>query len=777
MDFRHDVRFGGQPEPRRSPRTQPEVAEVTVNVPAGTDEAAVRKEFGIKAGDRYDFFDIRNGTQRVEKFFVDQGYLQSRVRLGRGVEAGQARMMLTVTTGPKVDVQFMGAMPPAKVVEEVRTQWHRGVFDKQRADAGTDRLREWLMDDNYLQVKVESEIQNVSDQQRRVTFHIQPGTRSDKVVLAFEGASGIEPDVLNKIVEQQKLERKLFTDPLVVTELLRRYYREQGYLSAEIDEPRYEYQGPLARVVLPVREGPRFNARNVTVAGNTVYATDVLVSQLPVIAGQPFVPAAAENALEKIRELYWSKGYNDIRSDYDLVVDKATGDVDVAFKIGEGRQSMIAGITIQGNKKVSETLVRRQIQLMAAQPLDLGALARSRRNLYDTGAFSVVDITRKEVASDAPANPSAPEVAVASESSTDGAQASEQKPIEINVAVREVQPIQIRYGASYDTERGIGGIFDISNHNSLGKAREVGLQSRYDRQVHEGRLYINQPNLTYFPKTTGAIYFREELNPETELTDPFDISRKGASIQQEKKLRDLYVMSYGYKLERVHTLTPVGDGTTIEEALTVSPLMTTLTRETRDEVLDATRGAFLSQAFQYSPGWLGSDQPFIKYLGQYFHYFPLRAPTREPFTNEIIRPRLVYATGVRLGLSQGFGGAVPRSERFDAGGSATLRGFGQNTVGPIGPNRIPIGGEAMLVLNNEVRFPLMWILDGVTFVDIGNVFTTMRDFSVTDLRYSTGIGLRVRTPWVLLRGDYGIVLDPRPGEPRGRFYFSIGQAF
>ena len=102
----------------------------------------------------------------------------------------------------------------------------------------------------------------------------------------------------------------------------------------------------------------------------------------------------------KIRDLYWSKGYNDIRSDYDLVVDRGTGDVDVAFKISEGRQSVIAGITIQGNKKVSEQLVRRQIQLMDAQPLDLSALARSRRNLYDTGAFSVVDITRKEAGGD-----------------------------------------------------------------------------------------------------------------------------------------------------------------------------------------------------------------------------------------------------------------------------------------------------------------------------------------------------------------------------------------
>ena len=66
----------------------------------------------------------------------------------------------------------------------------------------------------------------------------------------------------------------------------------------------------------------------------------------------------------------------------------------------------------------------------------------------------------------------------------------------IDVQLREVQPIQIRYGASYDTERGVGGIFDISNHNSLGGAREIGLRSRYDRQLHEGRIYINQPALT-----------------------------------------------------------------------------------------------------------------------------------------------------------------------------------------------------------------------------------------------------------------------------------------
>ena len=209
----------------------------------------------------------------------------------------------------------------------------------------------------------------------------------------------------------------------------------------------------------------------------------------------------------------------------------------------------------------------------------------------------------------------------------------------------------------------------------------------------------------------------------------------------------------------------------------ITPLSSTLTRETRDEVLDASKGTFLSQAFAYSPSWLGSDRPYLKYYGQYFHYFPLTPARPKPFSHELLRPRLVFATGARIGLAQGLGGDVPTSERFYAGGSTTLRGFEQNAVGPIGVNNIPAGGNAVLVLNNELRTPLFGILDGVVFVDVGNVYPTIKDLSFTDLRQSAGIGIRLRTPWILLRSDYGFVLDPRAGESRSRFYFSIGQAF
>jgi outer membrane protein assembly factor BamA len=281
-----------------------------------------------------------------------------------------------------------------------------------------------------------------------------------------------------------------------------------------------------------------------------------------------------------------------------------------------------------------------------------------------------------------------------------------------------------------------------------------------------------------FPaKTIVSPYVRYERNPATQESDPFNVDRVGFSIQQEWQLRDKYVLNYGYKIERTRTYDPSPDAL-FDIPIRIGSLTTALTRETRDEILDATRGSFISHALQYSPELLGSQLRFIKYFGQYFRYFPLEEPRVDLFTNKVERPRLVYATAIRVGLATGFGGQeVPLSERFFAGGSTTIRGFEQNTVGEIGPDRIPLGGEAMLVLNNEIRFPLISIFDGVGFVDIGNVYPKVSDFSFSDIRKTTGIGIRVRTPWFLLRADYGLKLDRQPGETRGRFYFSIGQAF
>ncbi|HUE86143.1 MAG TPA: translocation/assembly module TamB domain-containing protein [Vicinamibacterales bacterium] len=760
FDIRHDLRFGGRPEPRRQPRQRPVISDIAITSDGTIPETELRRLLDMEEGDDYDFFAAREAVEDIQELLEERGNLQSRVRLHRDGDDRSVTLNLEVTAGPRVQLIFEGVTPPGDVIDEVRTQWRRGIFDTQRLDDATEELEGWLMRDRYLQPTVQGTIEEISPEERRVRFGIQPGTRYARVILAFEGAQGIAADELDEIVEQQDLEEQLFTDPVQVTELLERYYREQGYLNASIDEPRYEFQGTEARVVLEVTEGPRFLVRDITAAGAAVILPDTLIADLPFQSGDPFLPFAAENALQQVRDAYWRRGYNDVRTDYQLVLDRDAGRVDVQFEVVEGRQTVVADITVAGNEQTSDRLIREQLEVEVGAPLDVGALARSRRNLYDTGAFSIADIAREEV-----------------ESATDNGGAVGQKPVRLAVSVREVQPIQLRYGASYDTERGIGGIFDVSNHNTLGKARVVGVRSRYDAQLREVRGYISQPSLRYWPiQTIGNLYFSEQHYPSTDLSQRFNIDRKGASIQQEREFGDTLMWNYGFRYEVARTFDP-RPGAAVDERLTVTPLTSTLTRETRDDVLDATEGSFSSQALSYSPSWLGSDQAFVKYFGQYFRYFPLQPERRERFTGEILRPRFVYAVGVRAGLARGFGGPLPRSERFFAGGSTTLRGFEQNALGTIGAEGVPEGGQAMFVINNELRFPLVSIFDGVVFSDVGNVFPRLSDWSFSDLRETAGVGLRVRTPWFLLRGDYGFLLDRRAGERRGRFYFSLGQAF
>jgi outer membrane protein assembly complex protein YaeT len=544
-----------------------------------------------------------------------------------------------------------------------------------------------------------------------------------------------------------------------VTELLTRYYHELGYLDAEVSAPRYELDGGArtGRVVFPVKEGPLYRVGAVTFEGNRAIAAGRLAEAAPMPTGEPFRPVLRENALGRLKAAYWQEGYNDVETQFLTQRNAADGIVDVTFRIEEGPRDVVREIVVEGNDRTSENLIRSQLGIEVGEPLSLEKVGISRRHLYDTGAYALVDIVNEPIDGGPP--------------SADG------KPIRLRVRVREIQPYELRYGAFYDTERGPGLIADLANRNALGSARVLGFRGRYDSQLREGRLYFSQPVLRRFPlKSIISPYWRQERNPATSDTDPFNVDRVGFSVQQEARLREHYVVNYGYRIESSRTYDP-GPDAFFDVPLRIASLTSAFSRETRDEILDATRGDFMSHAIQFSPVRLGSELSFVKYFGQYFRYIPLQKPRIELFTNEVKRPRLVYATGVRVGLSKGFGGQeVPLSERFFAGGATTLRGFEQNTAGPIA-GRQPLGGQGMLVINNELRVPLFSIFDGVGFADIGNVYGKVSDFSFADLRKTAGIGLRVRTPWLLLRLDYGFKLDRREGERGGRLFFSIGQAF
>ncbi len=758
LEFRHDMRFGGIAPPKKgqSQAAQRKIAGITFTGDTAFTTEQLQSRLKLKTGDRYDFFKVRSGLDRIEDSYADKDLLETRVRLDRKIQKDSVLLNFRIRPGPKLQFVYEGWSVPGGTQKKIREIWRNGVFDAQRVGEAVYAIQSALVADGYVQSTVTHTISTPSPDTKRVLFEVLQGPRYHDVAIEFEGASGVEPKTLLGLLKDQKLTNLVYIDYRKVVDFLTRYYAEQGYLNAKINPRRLELDATTrtGRVVIPIKEGALFTTQYLSFEGNRAFTNLELKATLPLVEGQPFKPALRADSYSRLQELYWRKGYSDVEIEYGLNKDVEAGAVGVWFRINEGKQRILQSIEVAGTDQTSQSFVRGQMPLKIGEPLNFQDMNAARTNLYSSGAFRLVDLEVR---------------------SAQNQQKLEeyQRPVRLIARVSEIQPFQVEYGAFYDTDRGPGGIVDFSNRNSLGAARIIGLRLRYDSQLKESRLYFSQPLLRSFPLRTNMVaYVRRETN-ETFITD-----RVGVIAEQETRFGDHYVLNYGYRIERAHTYDRTPDELIpFDITRRLAPLTASLSRDTRDDVMDATRGSFASQAFEWAPAFLGSELRFVRYFGQYYRYFPISQPVAIPWAKGLRKSRLVYATGVRVGLATGLGGQelIP-SERFFAGGGTTIRGFKQDMVGPkLGEE--PVGGNALFILNNEIRFPLYHIFDGVGFLDIGNVYRSASDFALSDLRKSAGIGLRARTPYFLLRLDWGFKLDRRTGEPASALFFSIGQAF
>ena len=154
--------------------------------------------------------------------------------------------------------------------------------------------------------------------------------------------------------------------------------------------------------------------------------------------------------------------------------------------------------------------------------------------------------------------------------------------------------------------------------------------------------------------------------------------------------------------------------------------------------------------------------------------------TRVQFDASAYRPvseRAVLAGRIRLGTIVG----APRdqiapSRRFYAGGGASVRGYGFQSIGPRDPNNDPIGGRSLAEFAIEARVKAFGNFGIVPFFDGGNIYTGgLPDFS--GLRYGAGLGVRYYSNFGPIRVDVGTPLNPQPGDSRVAVYVSLGQAF
>jgi outer membrane protein assembly factor BamA len=492
---------------------------------------------------------------------------------------------------------------------------------------------------------------------------------------------------------------------------------------------------------------------------------------IPTASGRVYDPNTLRSSVRAVETLYHRKGYNDVAVTYKVALNSKVSHADIVFDIAERKQSIIRDVTIDGNNGTSRDFVQKQLGFGIGDVLDFGKIDETRKGLYASGIYSSVDLQTEEL----PESPSN----------------AQEKSIRIKVRLRETRPYRLRYGLFYDTEHGGGGLLEGQNLNVLGRASNLGLSLRFDTDLKKGRLRLKEARLYYNEPFIKKIHIKMDVSAfvlrETRPSASFSADRIGFSLIRQKSLPRSYRLDYGYRYDHVRWEGLPPDPTIFQAEVPVARLIGTINRDTRDSILDPTRGEFTSHSLEFGPRLLGSEIGFTRYSGQYFRYVPLDKFLGKPIKDNEGRPlptNLVYAGALRLGLTSAFGGKeVISPERFFAGGGTTMRGFQQDLLGPLElqpDNKTwrPTGGEALFLFNNELRFPIIGILQGVGFLDIGNVYPRISDFNF-NLRKSAGVGLRIKIKYIPLRFDYGFKLDRLPGEPGpgSAFFFSIGQAF
>lgn len=168
-----------------------------------------------------------------------------------------------------------------------------------------------------------------------------------------------------------------------------------------------------------------------------------------------------------------------------------------------------------------------------------------------------------------------------------------------------------------------------------------------------------------------------------------------------------------------------------------------------------------------------------------FNYFNVIADGRR--YRPLYDGRLVLAGRVRYGSISPMTteADVPLIKRFFLGGSGDLRGWARYEVSPLSATGVPVGGKSFLWAAAELRFPVVSRLRGAIFLEAGNVWQDAWSADLGDLLFDAGPGVRIDTPFGLVRFDFGYQLkrleglriDGRPQKHRWRINFGIGEAF
>lgn len=781
------------------------IRDVTIAGDPGQPRDAFLREIHAEPGRVY---------QRVEVQAELARHLERLRRAGRYEARGSHRIVtqsddgrsvdlaVTVDLGPEVAIRFEGDPLPKDRLEELVPVRREGSIDADILEDAERRIVQYLNEQGYWKASVSAN-RRTSDGRVEIVFTVDRGRqyRIARDGATVSGNTSIPTGELRPALENLQ-DGDLFTGAALdaAASAIRGIYLRRGYAGVKVAAAATELapvkptEGRIEPVI-NITEGPVVRIGDVTFEGNAFIPREDLVRRISTAPGQAYYEPQVIQDRETILTEYLNRGF---ASATVAVVPTITGSrVDLAFQIAEGPQSIVDHVLIVGNIRTDPRVIEREVQLTPGQPLGLEALFETRRRLGALGLFRRIRITE--------------------------IQHGESARRDVLITVEEAPSTSIGYGGGLELRERLvtgadgtaeeryevapRGFFEVGRRNIGGKNRSANLYTRLSLRSDADRRTGSDDQFGFAEYRVIGTYREPRTfgwNADVTITaaveqgerTTFKFSRKGVNAELLRRLTPQIRTSARYTFATTRTF---DEALTEEEQAAIdrifpqvrlSAFSGTIVRDTRDDVLDPTRGYFVSAEGTLAARALGGQVGFMKSFLQAQGY--RRLPVGE---------RVIFAARAALGLADGFQRQVevigpdgtpvlqtvedlPASERYFAGGDTTLRGFALDSVGTtetITASGFPRGGNGLVLLNAELRVPVWKDFGAAFFVDAGNVFPRVTGIDLGGLRTSVGVGLRYRSPVGPLRFDVGFKTERRTVggelESRRAYHFSFGQAF
>ncbi len=769
-EFRQEIFFGpGVSAPRPTPRrrqSRERVGVITVTGYPGFTTAEVLAATSLRLGDRFEFERWLDDRDRIARLYRERGYLAARIvptRQDVTEPDGSHAVGLTyrIVRGPETVLTVEGYAAPAALLDRLRLAWAESVL-LELLDTDLERvMREHLVNEGYLRATLGVAVDH-TDVERRITatITVDPGARTTERRVAFIGNHAIDEKTLLADATRQQLIASAWLDPAPLVSWVESTFVARGYLAVKVAARPIAHAGSVATLPLVITEGTLSRIATVRIDGTRRIGEAEALKATGVGVGQPYLAGSEQAARQALERHYRNLGYRDVKVSADATVHAGEGTVDLALSLVEGPQYVVASVQTTGLESTRDSLVDRATRIEPGVPASPSLAESTRRRLYDIGTFRSANVTFEPVTA---------------------APATDTVPVNAVVSLQESKRFLFLYG--FETTNQYQSLFDqrvttagvaadLRDRNFLGRGWSLGAGVSYEPSFDSVRLLMTVPR---FASTRIRTNFYANAQSEERARSEQAIFRDdetNITIEQRWRPRQPIELSWGYRYN-ARTLRFL-DANTRDEGLRfkyyLASLASAIVIDRRNSQFDAKRGWLLSATGEWGLQPLGSDFDYLRTLVRGSHYLPFGP--------------LTLASNVRWGNLVQLEGQPPLTVLdifFTAGGTQTVRGFKQDSLSayyvPYKDANLPVGGPKLLIFNEELRFPLFWLLSGAAFVDAGNTFTDRKGIAFDDFAVGTGLGLRIRTPLAPVRIDVGFPVRSDTGQTSFRWHFSIGQIF